>query len=316
MISEDRFLVSFKQHSHKKKEKSRTNFNQTTRENTKIMIDDTEAEDKLISGFLKSDANAMYDDSQKTQQITTRKSLATEYDNSEVRQIDDWNIISDSKSDIKIKAITVYACHYILALEVLYQEPDLTEYRVVHSGSKKYLNDRGEVEKRTLELENDEFIDFIGYSMSSQKKYIRSMKIGTTGGHLMIVEGQVELNNISTNSVNNSAFSSFLQGVVLDKEKRYTTVQKFEPNKTDNETGSKHELIGTPHSERLDRTYGKKAIEDSKSTREGSIDKKREKEQILNLAKQNQRVVGLRTRFTDFLIGIDLYTEPCPYKKS
>jgi hypothetical protein len=91
MLSEHRFLVSFKQHSYKKKEKERIHLNQTTRENTKMFCDDTEADDKLISGFLKSDANAMYDDLQKTQNITTRRSLTTEYDNSEVKQIDDWN---------------------------------------------------------------------------------------------------------------------------------------------------------------------------------------------------------------------------------
>lgn len=129
-----------------------------------------------------------------------RKSLTSDFNGSKIKQVDDWDIICEPKTGVKIKSITVYACHYITAINVTYEEDDLNVYNAIHTGDNKYLSDTPELEKVTLNLANDEYVDFISYVVCKKKKYIRSIKIGTTHGHLLILEGQIELNSSTTNS--------------------------------------------------------------------------------------------------------------------
>ena len=85
------------------------------------------------------------------------------HDDDRHKIIDDWDIISDFKTDIKIKQVTVYASYYICGLDVVYQEADLREIRATHSGQDLSLLERSDVEKVTLELELDEYINYISY---------------------------------------------------------------------------------------------------------------------------------------------------------
>lgn len=166
--------------------------------------------------------------------MTKRKSIANGNPGAWITDIDDYQIIADSNTEIKIKSITVYSSHYIMAIEVTYIEADLKETTVVHAANDRYKHDKHGIEKCTLNLANDEFIDFISYTYSSQKRYIRSIQIGTTGGHLMIMEGEIELNNLHTESLQNSTFSSLVHNISQDKDQiRRSAGQKPEDFKHD-----------------------------------------------------------------------------------
>lgn len=232
------------------------------------------------------------------------------FDGSEIHETDDWGIIEDPNTEIKIKAITVYASHYIMAIEVTYIEADLRETKVVHASNNKYLRERPDIEKSTLVLESDEFIDFISYTFSSQKRYIRSIQIGTTAGHLMVLEGQIELNNLTTESNQTSSYSSLLQPVVPEQEtekksavtneESLNQMIEFNVDQRRGKASNSHNIVKVPDYNKFN----------AKETHQLSVLKQNEKVKTVDLVKYKQRLVGLKTRFSEYLLGIDLYTEP------
>lgn len=232
------------------------------------------------------------------------------FDGSEIHETDDWGIIEDPNTEIKIKAITVYASHYIMAIEITYIEADLKETKVVHAPNNKYLRERPDIEKATLVLESDEFIDFISYTFSSQKRYIRSIQIGTTAGHLMVLEGQIELNNFTTDSNQTSSYSSLIHPVVPEQEiekKSAATNEESLKQMIEFNVNQRREKVSNSHNVTRVTDYNKF---NAKETHQLSVLKQNEKVKTVDLVKYKQRLVGLKTRFSEYLLGIDLYTEP------
>ena len=225
---------------------------------------------------------------------------------------DDFGIIEDSRTDIKVKSITVYASHYIMAIEVVYIESDLSETVSVHAANSKYKNERPDIDKCTLNLAEDEYIDYINYSYSSQKKFIRSIQVGTTGGHLMIMEGQIELNNMNADS-QDSTYSSLVNNIGLEKDVSRKSASPLPQNFQNNS------VMRSPNNEAklsFSEPYNKAKHDEkfnAKPIREVSFVGQKKKNRTLDLIKLKHRVVGLKTRFSDYLEEIELYTEPCTY---
>ena len=114
----------------------------------------------------------------------------------DIKEIDDWDIIEDRNTSIKIKSITVYFDYYIYALEITYIKRDHSKVTSIHWANKEYLQKK-DLERQTLNLANDEFINSFKYTFTTNTNFIRSIRIGTTKGVKMVFEGQVELSQIN-----------------------------------------------------------------------------------------------------------------------
>mmetsp|Transcript_2517 Transcript_2517/g.2970 ORF Transcript_2517/g.2970 Transcript_2517/m.2970 type:complete len:212 (-) Transcript_2517:10-645(-) len=210
-----------------------------------------------------------------------------------------------------MKEITVYVSHYIVALKVVYIESDLNETEVIHSSNNKYLNERPDLEKHTLKFLPHEYIDYISYTSSSQNNFIRSLRIETTDGQQLIIEGQIELNNMNVESGQDSNYSSLVGGTRTDQKDH---AKSYVVNQTEMEklNGGNKESLNIKSEEPV-------AIKthqyNTKSAHQQSILKVKENSKSLHFVKLNQRVIGLKTRFCGYLKGIDLYTEPCTYHR-
>ena len=113
----------------------------TTSDSTKIYSEETE--DDSIPAFpmqsAKCESNLLLT------KHSSLKLLDTNHSNQKVT--DDYLIIEDPRTDIKIKEITVYASHYIMAMDITYVEGDLSETKSMHASNLKYLNERPDIEK-------------------------------------------------------------------------------------------------------------------------------------------------------------------------
>lgn len=225
---------------------------------------------------------------------------------------DDFGIIEDSNTEVAIKQVTVFASHYIIALQVVYVEGDLGETKVVHSSNEKYLNSRPDLEKRTLDLERDEYINYISYSISSQTGLIRTLQIETTGGQQLLIEGQIELNNMNNESGQDSDFSSIIG---LHKEEKATLVKSYEIPPPGIEYAEKLKTESVKAQTENQSMISPNQKFNNKDAHQGSVLKLEEKVKSLNFVKLNQRVIGFKTKFQGYLKEIDLYTEPCTYHR-
>ena len=219
---------------------------------------------------------------------------------------DDWRHISDPKSEAKIKSLTIYANYYICGIEIVYILADLREITSAHNIEPTLIDLRQENEKVTLELDDDEYIHYISYWASSQKKYIRSLQVGTTGGKLMVIEGQVELNSLNSNT--NSSFTNL--GLYKPRPTLETT--PYESNKSSHLLTHKSARgrIYKSENENLSWEFYKFNI---KKLRNMSVLQPDEKIYDVDLQKKDMRMVGLKTEFGKYLRSIELYTEPCHY---
>jgi len=227
------------------------------------------------------------------------------------RVTDDFRIIEDSSTEVRIKQITAYASHYIIAIEVVYIQANGVETTSVHSSNEKYLNSRPDLEKRTIELEMDEYINYLSYTISSQTGLIRTLQIETTLGNQLLVEGQVELNYLANDSEQDNSFSS-LAGAGKDDKHTFLKSYDHDLNNIDYTNNLKNASIRIL-SEKPSILAGREF--NSKEPHQGSVLKLYEKEKALNFVKLSQRVVGFKTRFDGYLKEINLYTEPCTYHK-
>lgn len=205
----------------------------------------------------------------------------------------------------------MYVKYYVLAIEVVYIEDDLTEIKRVHSADDKYLF-RNDLEKCTLNLNSDEYINLISYTFSSQSDFIRSIQIGTTKGYLMVMEGQVELNQLDSDNSNPSIFNLVEFNVSREKEAgKLTITNNFESDQEKDKemrTSYNKKLINQSYQQTSYKRYKKQS---RGHTRHMSVINQDEKIQTIDLVKYKQRMIGLKTKFSKYLVAFDIYTEPC-----
>jgi hypothetical protein len=165
-----------------------------------------------------------------------------------------------------------------------------------------------------LTLDTDEYIDYISYAFSSQNKFIRCIQIGTTGGHLMVLEGQIELNNMHAESGPESGTDNALSFIVNNTGKEKMEARHSVPCAFNNQSVIKPEIENrkVSHSD-IPLSYKVRKDFNAKSSRKMSFVKPGDKVHTLDMIKLKQRVVGLKTKFSEFLLGIELYTESCTY---
>lgn len=78
-----------------------------------------------------------------------------------VRDFDDWSIISESSSKIRIKQVTIYADYYLCAFEIVYVDLDGNEKKSVHALDDAYRKQPGSIKKCQLDIDEDDYIDYI-----------------------------------------------------------------------------------------------------------------------------------------------------------
>ena len=95
-----------------------------------------------------------------------------------LKDFDDWNIISDSSTKVRIKQFTIYADYYICAFEIVYIDKNGKETKSIHAIDPSYLS-RSNIVKKSLDIDEDDYIEYINCAYSSQKTFIRLIRIAT-----------------------------------------------------------------------------------------------------------------------------------------
>jgi hypothetical protein len=111
------------------------------------------------------------------------------------KDFDDWNIISDSSSKIRIRKIIIYADYYLCAMEIVYVDQYGKETKSGHWIDNSYISQWNKIKKCELEIDEDDYIEYISCAYSSQKTFIRSIRIATKNKKLLVHEGEIELKN-------------------------------------------------------------------------------------------------------------------------
>lgn len=62
------------------------------------------------------------------------------FPNQGIRDIDDWEIISDVSKGMRIKKLTLFADYYIWAIEITYSDYQDKEFTSVHALDESYLS--------------------------------------------------------------------------------------------------------------------------------------------------------------------------------
>lgn len=303
-LNKERFIIEFPAYSSKRSIRKNRKHVSNSSKTIELLSDDCkksfESDENPFKGNSTREQTYKF-----TNHIIGLSKSKMDLDNENTKSFDDWNLISDHKSEIKIKSLTVFASYYIIAISVVYVEADLTEKTSMHSCiDVKYL-DRPDYEKCTLSLESDEYINYLSYLFSSQNGYIRSLQIGTTGGQLMVLEGQIELNNMTSDG---SDFSSVLTGAGQDKERPSMETMPADFSKQTNTLMSFPKA--TPFKSQLMLTETNRHKYREKAMRTFSVAKPNEKIMSLDLVPKSQRLVGFKTHFGHYLRTLELYTEP------
>ena len=93
---------------------------------------------------------------------------------SSLKEVDDWKIIENTLSKIRVKQITIFASYYICALEVVYIDGSGKETTSIHCADSSYKSKN--LVKKTLDIEPDDYIEYINCAYSSQKTFIRLIR--------------------------------------------------------------------------------------------------------------------------------------------
>ena len=287
-LSEDRFLFSLKDKPRKKKEKERVG---VTRDSSAYFEEGSEED------TIKMRRKSLYSRrsrSQSSRLIPYSSHLGDKEWDRNFKDTDDFTIIEDSKAETRIKEITVYASHYIVAIQVTYIERDLKETKVTHSSNNKYLNERPDLEKKTLTLQPEEYIYYLGYSISSQNGFIRSLEIETTSAQQLIIEGQIELNNMTNESGQDSSYSSLLGTNRVDQDEMRKSYN-YNPLSLEGLNSQNRESIKNRSETPIQVTHKKNF--NTKSTHKQSFANYKEKYRSIDFRKLKQRVIGFKTEF-------------------
>lgn len=94
-------------------------------------------------------------------------------------EFDDWEIISTPNQHFRITHITVYADYFICAMEITFEDFSGHCIKQIHSTDESYKEREDEIHKAELEIDPDDYIEFVSCAYSSQKPAIRNIKIGT-----------------------------------------------------------------------------------------------------------------------------------------
>lgn len=84
----------------------------------------------------------------------------------DIKDFDDWSIISSSKKGVRVKKVTIYADYYLCAFEIEYQDKSGNVTTSTHAVDDSYLTQCNKIKKCELEIDED---DYIGKKRSLQQ---------------------------------------------------------------------------------------------------------------------------------------------------
>ena len=132
----------------------------------------------------------------------------------------------------------------------------------------------------------------------------------------MLIEGQVELSFLKSEDDKQNIFNSIITGIGQETESQFKT-----ENNDENKEKEQLQLSQIPKKNRMSRsvetsryTYVKRIRPSSvNETNHTKIDINQEWTQEMDLQKFSQRLVGFKTKFSDYLLALEFYTETCTY---
>lgn len=233
-----------------------------------------------------------------------------------IKDFDDWDLISDTTSGTRIKKVTIFADYYICAFEIVYVDKHGKETHSVHSLDESYLKQPHNMKRCELEVDEDDYIEYISCAYSSQRTFIRSIRIATHKKKLLVHEGEVELKNQEPQQLINSRTSDSNEGSKLRMSKNVSksaicnskhknSQQKMAMMVEENTRSQKPDTASDDESEKLENVS-----ESSFSLKRPSLVDFYLKTQSWNLGKLNLKVVGFKTYFNGYLEDIEVYAEP------
>lgn len=236
-----------------------------------------------------------------------------------IKDFDDWDIISDSSREVRIKKVTIFADYYIWAFQIVYEDNLGHETTSTHALDNSYLKQDKTIKKCELEIDDDDYINYISCAYSSQKTFIRSIRIATYKKLLLVHEGEIELKNqgiqemmISNKLSNNS------EAINQRKSKHLSKSAICNPKNIKNETkismvctpttkSDVHELVSDEEEEEEDKSED---IESSFTLKRPSLVDFHLKTQSWHLGRLNLKVLGFKTYFNGYIEDIEVYAEP------
>ena len=249
------------------------------------------------------------------------------FPNQGIRDIDDWELISDVAKGMRIKKLTVYADYYVWAIEVTYADYQDKEYHSIHALDDSYLIRKDSIKKAELEIDENDYIEFISCAYSSQMTFIRSITVSTHSKLLLVLEGEIELKNKEIKELISSKHSLDSTGSHSMKSRMSKNVSKSAicdakgksgEDKMDALCNSNAKSQG-PDSDKEDNDDNKSEttdLESSFSLKKPSLVDFYLKTQSWNLAQLNLRVVGFKTYFNGYIEDIEVYAEPTELENS
>ncbi|CAI2373492.1 unnamed protein product [Moneuplotes crassus] len=226
------------------------------------------------------------------------------------KDFDDWRIISNDAEQTRIKKIVVYSDYYVCGMDVTYVNQDGKETTSKHAFDKSCLRSES-CKKSEIDIEEDDYIVYISCSYSSQKKFIRSFKIGTNNRKLVINEGEIELKNAGPNMLkevdlvqsktsnddsrkSRALFRSLGLG---SQEEKVENAALLRDSHNSEACGRANE-----HEELFHNSY-----EDSFSLKRASLVDAFLKTQSCNFKKLKLKVCGFKTYFNGYMEDIEVY---------
>lgn len=169
--------------------------------------------------------------------------------------------------------------------------------------------------KSVLEIDDDDFIEYIGWAYSSQKTFIRSIRIATKNKRLLVHEGEIELKNQNQEDLLFSKISDDFEDeddMKKSKSKRMSKSAICAVNKKDKGEQKIKMMYDSnikSYCEEEFRLSNRSDVESSFEVKYPSLVDFYLKNQSCNLKKLNLKVIGFKSYFNGYLESIEVYAE-------
>jgi len=183
----------------------------------------------------------------------------------------------------------------------------------VHAFDDSYLKRTSEIKKCELELDEDDYIEYIRCAYSSQKTFIRSIRLATKDKKLIVHEGEIELKYQNQDElIHSKDFTEDFEEGTLRKSKKMSKSAVCTPPKQ--ETGeNKMKLLCANN---LKSQSPLDTVSNPNSEHESSFEVKHPslvdfylKNQSCNLRKLGLKIRGFKTYFNGYIEDIEIYAE-------
>jgi hypothetical protein len=208
-------------------------------------------------------------------------------------------------------------------MEIIYVNKYGEETVSGHSVDNTYIHECNKIKKCELEIEEDDYIEYISCAYSSQKTFIRSIRIATKNKKLLVHEGEIELKNKEPEELmsDNRGTSDTSKNTRKSKYLSRSAVCTNDGNNQDQQIAMvyKSNLKSEIRESLSENEEEKETVseEEEEFGTESSFTLKRPslvdfylKTQSWNLGKLNLKVLGFKSYFNGYMEDIEVYAEP------